>query len=167
MKARLIAVLMLGVLAATPVLAEPEPTLDAFAGMATGHGRFRSALIGLDRGFTITTRGRQAGGYFVLDQQFRFDDGETDRRVWRFRRVGPGRYAGTRKDVIGEAVVRVEGSRITMTYDVLAPRRDGSKLTLHFEDRISREGPRAIFNKATIYTLGLPVGSVETKLVRR
>ena len=81
---------------------------DAFQGVATGHGRFKSGLIGLDRGFTVTTRGRRSGDIFVLVQQFRFDDGETDRRVWRFRRTGPNNYAGTRQDVIGEAKVRVD-----------------------------------------------------------
>ena len=57
--------------------------------------------------------------------------------------------------------------RITMVYDVLVPRKDGSRLMLHFEDRISRVDPRTLLNKAIIYTLGIPVGSVEARLVRR
>ena len=164
------AVLLLLIMAAAPALgrAAGEVTLDeAFRGTALGHGRFKSSLIGLDRGFTITTRGRQSGGVLILDQQFRFDDGETDRRIWRFRRVGPNAWAGTRKDVIGEAKVSVDEDTITMTYNVLVPRKDGSKLTLHFEDRISRIDGRTLLNKAVIYTLGIPVGSVEAKLVRR
>ena len=80
---------------------------------------------------------------------------------------GPKAWAGTRKDVIGEAQVEVDGEVITMRYNVLVPRKDGSKLTLHFEDRISRVDRRTLLNKATIYTLGIPVGSVEAKLVRR
>ncbi|MCX5513653.1 DUF3833 domain-containing protein [Kaistia algarum] len=167
MKARLALPLLLVMSVAGSLSAVAEPTLDAFRGVASGEGRFKSALIGLDRGFTVTTIGRQSGAVFVLDQQFRFDNGEIDRRVWRFRRIAPGRYAGTRKDVVGEAVVKVDGGRITMAYDVVVPRKDGSRLTLHFEDSVSRQGPRTVLNKAVIYTLGIPVGSVEAKLVRR
>lgn len=153
---------------AMAVPARAEATLDeAFRGEALGRGRFKSGLIGLDRGFHITTRGRKSGKDFVLDQFFRFDDGETDRRTWRFRRVGPNRYVGTRKDVVGEAIVKVAEDVITMTYDVIVPRKDGSRLKLHFEDRIARIDNRTLSNRATIYTLGIPVGSVEAKLVRR
>lgn len=165
LRAILFLLLLAGSNAAT---AAAETTLDeAFRGIALGHGRFKSGLIGLDRGFTVTTRGHQNGDFFVLDQQFRFDNGETDRRVWRFRRTGPNAWVGTRKDVIGEAKVQVAEDVITMKYDVLVPRKDGSKLTLHFEDRISRVGRKTLVNKAVIYTLGIPVGSVETELVRR
>ncbi len=139
---------------------------EAFHGQALGRGRFRSALIGLNRGFIVMTTGRQVGGLFVLDQIFRFDDGKTDRRTWRFRKTGPKTYAGTRQDVIGEAKVTVDADLIRMSYDIDMPQKSGGQLRLHFEDKVLRSSRGTIQNYAMVYALGMPVGSVETTLIR-
>jgi hypothetical protein len=131
-----------------------------------GRGRFKSVLIGLNRGFVIRTVGQMVGDLFVLDQLFRFDDGMTDRRTWWFKRTGPRSYIGVRRDVIGFAKVEVGADAIHMSYDVRMRRKDGGMVKLHFEDRLSRLGPSTIESKAVVSTLGVPVGSVEAQLVR-
>lgn len=140
---------------------------DAFRGEAIGRGRFRSSLIGLDRGFIVRTLGRKSGDVFVLDQLFRFDDGSMDRRTWNFRKVGPKSYVGTRRDVVGLAKVNVDNDVIRMSYDIDMRKKNGGKLRLHFEDTVSRLGRGGLLNRAVIYTFGIPVGSVETQLVRQ
>jgi hypothetical protein len=140
---------------------------EAFRGRATGVGRFKSRLAGVDRGFVVTTHGRRSGGDFILDQNFRFDNGSLDRRTWRFRRTGPNTYVGTRQDVVGEARVRVEDDRIRMSYDLITRGRDGGKLKLHFEDTIRRTGRDTITNNGVISTLGMNVGSVDVTFKRQ
>lgn len=140
---------------------------EAFRGQATGVGRFKSTLAGVDRGFVVTTRGRGTGGQFVLDQVFRFDNGALDRRTWRFRKTGPKTYVGTREDVVGTAKVRVDDDAIRMSYDLITRGKNGSKLQLHFEDTIRRSGRDSIVNKGVISMLGMNVGSVDVAFKRQ
>ncbi|HWJ75070.1 MAG TPA: DUF3833 family protein [Kaistia sp.] len=136
-----------------------------FEGLAIGRGRLRSRAIGLDRGFLVWTTGRETDGVFVLDQLFRFDDGSTDRRTWRFRPIGPGTYVGERQDLAAPAKVRVEADAVRLSYDIWLRRRGKAPLKLHCEDRITRLASGALLSRGTIYRLGVPVGSVETHLI--
>jgi hypothetical protein len=148
--------------------AKAGPTLEeAFRGEATGVGRFKSQLAGVDRGFVVTTKGRGAGGKFVLDQVFRFDNGALDRRTWHFRKTGPNTYVGTRDDVVGTAQVVVGEDAIRMSYDLITRGKNGSKLQLHFEDTIRRTGRDSIVNKGVISMLGMTVGSVDVAFQRQ
>ncbi|MCX5567759.1 DUF3833 family protein [Kaistia nematophila] len=148
--------------------AETGQTLeDAFRGQATGVGRFKSRLAGVDRGFVVTTSGRGSGGHFVLDQAFRFDNGALDRRTWRFKKTGPNTYIGTREDVVGTAKVRVDDDVIRMSYDLITRGKNGSKLQLHFEDTIRRSGRDTIVNNGVISMLGMTVGSVDVAFKRQ
>lgn len=155
--------------AVAPPAAPPQdssPSFEAtFEGLAIGRGRLRSRAIGLDRGFLVWTTGRQSGGDFVLDQLFRFDDGETDRRTWRFRKSGPGTYIGERQDLAAPAKVHVEADAVRLSYDIWLRRRGKAPLKLHCEDRIIRLASGALLSRGTIYRLGVPVGSVETHLI--
>lgn len=149
-------------------VAEAGQTLEeAFRGQATGVGRFKSRLAGVDRGFVVTTRGRGSDGQFVLDQAFRFDNGALDRRTWRFKKTGPNTYIGTREDVVGTAKVRVEDDVIRMSYDLITRGKNGSKLQLHFEDTIRRSGRDTIVNNGVISMLGMTVGSVDVAFKRQ
>ncbi|SHF77905.1 Protein of unknown function [Kaistia soli DSM 19436] len=136
-----------------------------FEGLAIGRGRLRSRAIGLDRGFLVWTTGRQSKDAFVLDQFFRFDDGMTDRRTWRFRKSGPGTYVGERQDLAAPAKVRVEADGVRLSYDIWLRRRGKPPLKLHCEDRITRLASGALLSRGTIYRLGVPLGSVETHLI--
>ncbi len=158
-------------LAAAPamaVTADPAPPVSfeaTFHGMGIGRGRLVSRAIGLDRGFLVWTKGRESGGVFVLEQFFRFDDGETDRRTWRFRRTAPGVYVGERQDLAAPAKLWIEGDRVRLSYDIWLKRRGKAPMRLHCEDRIIRLASGALLSRGTISRLGVPVGTVETHLI--
>ncbi len=153
---------------ASAATSDPAPQTSfeaAFHGKAIGRGRLVSRAIGLDRGFLVWTTGRESAGIFELDQFFRFDDGETDRRTWRFRKTGPGRYVGERQDLAAPAKLQIDGDVIRLSYDIWLKQRGKSPLRLHCEDRIIRLASGALLSRGTIFRLGLPVGSVETHLI--
>lgn len=163
-----VAAASLWLMAATAPPAAPPPAAGieaAFEGLAIGRGRLKSRVIGLDRGFLVWTTGYRSGDVFVLDQLFRFDDGSTDRRTWRFRRTGPGLYVGARQDLAAPARLRIEGDVLRLSYDIWLKRSGAEPLRLHCEDRITRLASGALLSRGTIYRLGLPVGSVETHLI--
>ena len=55
------------------------------------------------RQFKVTIEGRREGPELLLAEDFVFDDGETEARLWRIRRTADGRYEGTAGDVVGIA----------------------------------------------------------------
>ena len=149
-----------------PLAAAPPPSFEAtFHGMAIGRGRLVSRVIGLDRGFLVWTTGRERAGVFVLEQFFRFDDGATDRRTWRFRRTGPGTYIGERQDLAAPAKLSIVGDEVRLSYDIWLRQRGKAPLRLHCEDRIIRLASGALLSRGTIFRLGLPVGRIETHLI--
>lgn len=79
------------------------------AGARVARGEFRS-ITGARRAFTAYLNGEWDGRTLTLVEDFVFDDGERDRKTWRLDRTGPGRYAGTREDVVGTAMGFQDGA---------------------------------------------------------
>lgn len=138
-----------------------------FAGRTSGEGRFVSAIAGVDRAFTVTTRGRFDGTTLTLVEDFVFADGERDRKTWRFEKAGEGRWIGRREDVVGTADVRADGDGIRLSYDADVKGKDGGVTRLRFEDVLVPEGPRRVRNLAVVSKFGVPVGRVEVVFERR
>jgi len=67
---------------------EPKLTVEEyFIGKSRAWGIFQDRFGTLKRSFTVDIEGRQEGDEFVLTEDFLYDDGETDRRVWRIRKL--------------------------------------------------------------------------------
>lgn len=141
----------------------PGPlTLEGyFAGTTYGTGVFDSWLTGVHRPFELTAEGSWDGTTLTLVEDFRFADGATDRKVWRFVRTGEGTYTGTRADVVGEALVTADDGRIRMAYDLDLPRDNGSTIRLHFRDIIERQPDGTVLNTARVTKFGFPIARVE------
>jgi hypothetical protein len=139
--------------------------VDAFRGRTVGEGIFRVPIAGLERRFRATLNGRYDGRTLTVVEDFVFADGETDRLTWRFARVSPGRWTGTREDVIGTADVRETATEIRLDYTADARSR-GTVTRLGFSDVIYRRADGVIVNEAVVTRFGVPIGSVEF-LIRR
>ncbi len=138
-----------------------------FTGRTSGEGRFVSSIAGVDRAFTVTTRGRFDGKTLTLVEDFVFADGEKDRKTWRFERAGEGRWIGRREDVVGTADVRRDGDTIRLSYEADVKGKDGNVTRLRFEDVLVPEGPRRVRNIAVVSKFGVPVGKVDVVFDRR
>jgi hypothetical protein len=139
----------------------PAFTLEGFfTGRTVGRGSFVSSVAGVNRPMVVTTRGRWDGRTLVLREDFAFADGEKDVKTWRFTRVAPGVYEGTREDVVGKAVVRQVGNTVQLTYSADVRSKDGSVTRLDFADTIAPLDRRRVLNKATVSKFGVPIGEV-------
>lgn len=67
--------------------------------------RFRTAMMGV-----------RDGDALVVTQDFTFDDGKTQRRVWRLKRIDAHRYDATADDVIGVATGYAYGNTFRWEY---------------------------------------------------
>lgn len=152
----------------------PRAPVDAFerpfalerdlAGSTVARGEFRS-ITGVRRAFTATLNGALEGDTFTLREDFAYDDGERDTKTWRLRRVAPGRFEGTREDVIGLAIGRQDGDFFRLEYDVRLPSQDGRGRVVRFRD-ILFLNEQGVGNTATVGWHGLRVGSVTLQIER-
>lgn len=132
-----------------------------FAGRFYGRGFFRNYLTGSRRDFDVTLQGTWDGRTLTLVEWFYFADGERDVKTWRFTRTGPGRFTGTREDVVGEAVVFSDGGAIRLSYEAVV---GGTQV--RFEDVIERRPDGVIVNRAIVSKLGVPIGEVDLVFAR-
>ena len=166
--------------ATTPVAAAPHRSASVtkerqerpfslesfFVGRLVAEGSFVSRIDGSRRDLLAKMRGSWDGKTLTLVEDFAYADGERDRKTWRFTKVGPGRYVGTREDVIGEATVRDLGGRITLDYTATVKKKDGGSYDLRFADEIVPAAPGRALNTATVSLLFFPVGDVRLDIRR-
>ena len=93
--------------------AQEKPTLDLreyFNGPLTAQGMFTDRAGKVVKRFSVQMTGRWEGDDGTLDEHFVYSDGTTQRRVWRLKHLGDGRYSGRAADVIGEAAGQTAGN---------------------------------------------------------
>jgi hypothetical protein len=124
-------------------------------------GRIRSWGVFEDRSgnptsrFTTSIAGHRDGDALVLVQDFAYDDGRTQRREWRLRRVGEHRYEATANDVVGTAVGEAYGNVFHWSYTLaLQPGNPLKNVDLDQWMYLQEDGT-TILNRATISKLGV------------
>ena len=96
-------------------------------------------------------------GVGTLEEDFVFDDGEIDRRVWTLTPTEPGRYTGIAGDVVGEGKVAVAGNSAFFDYVLQIPYNDGT-LDVRIDDRMYLVTPDVLINESSMSKFGIPVG---------
>ncbi len=163
--AALIALSALGACATRPpaprdIAAQPIAIEQALAGRTLARGEFRS-ITGARRGFDATLNGTWDGRVLTLVEDFAFDDGERDRKTWRLEQTAPGRFSGTREDVVGTADGFQDGNVFRLEYNV----RLGDRV-VRFRDVLALTPEGEVQNDATVGWAGLRVGSVSLRIRR-
>jgi hypothetical protein len=136
-----------------------------FAGKTSAVGSFR-AINGVKRKFTVDLLGKWNGKTLTLVEDFAYDNGERDRKTWRFEKVDRGKYRGTREDVIGETEVTISGGTARFSYLVdLDARGKSNRVRFHDTMRLRNDG--TVLNKALVTKFGLPVALTRVEFSRR
>ncbi len=162
----------LGLVAATMALCACAATVSDYAGelprldlteffngpiQAWGIVQNRSGKV--VRRFEVDMIGRWDGNEGVLEEDFRFADGQTQRRVWRFRKVDANRYTGTAADVTGEAEGEVAGYALRWRY-VLQVDVGDKTWNVDFDDWMYLLDDHTMVNRSVMKKFGLRVGEV-------
>lgn len=145
-----------------------RPAFDLFAyfdGNTRGHGLVQETDGTLLRRFVVDITGTVTGDTLTLDEQFLYDDGERQQRVWTIRRVGPGEFRGTAADVVGEATGRVQGAALNWRYTLKLPAR-GRVWEIAFDDWMYLHNDRVLANTARFSKFGVDLGTVTLFFVR-
>lgn len=130
-----------------------------FAGKTWAHGIFEGRGGEIKRQFRVEIDGYWEDEEFVLDEDFVYDDGETDQRTWRITPTGEGEYVGRAGDIVGTAQGREVGQALNWRYVLRLPYND-STIDVTFDDWMIRRSENVVINRATVSKFGIRVGEV-------
>jgi len=99
------------------------------------------------------------GNRLRLEEDFIYDDGEEQTRVWLIQKNEDGSYSGTADDVMGEAIGKVEGNALNWRYTLRVKTKKG-EIDLKLDDWMFRKDANHMFNLAKMKKFGIEVGQI-------
>jgi len=130
-----------------------------FLGETRAWGFFQDRFGNVRREFVVDIEGRMEDGILILEEDFRYADGGTDRRVWRIEPLGDGRYRGRADDIVGVAEGRAVGRAMRWGYEFELP-VGGSTWQVYFDDWMIRQDEEVMINRTTVSKFGISLGQV-------
>jgi hypothetical protein len=142
--------------------AAERPALDLadyFNGTITAHGVFTDRSGKVVKRFSVVMKCSWQGDEGILDEDFVYSDGSTQKRVWRLKKLGAGRYSGTADDVVGTASGETAGNAFNWKYTLSLP-VDGRVYEVQFDDWMYLMDDKVMLNKAVMSKFGIRLGEV-------
>ena len=93
-------------------------------------------------------------------------DGERQRRVWRLKHLGDGRYSGRADDVVGVADGSARGNAFRWQYTLRPPVDGKGEYEVQFDDWMYLIDDRVMLNHATMSKFGIKLGEVQLSFYR-
>lgn len=165
-----LAFLVLAACAGTPSLDEPKLSdrkLDLeefFDGRLVAYGQFQDLFGTVRRRFEVEVVGDWDGERLRLVEDFVYEDGATERRVWILRKTGEDTWVGSAPGVVGQATGEERGDTFNWQYtiDLPIPSADGSVDTLRatFDDWMWLLSDDRLLNRAYMSRFGVRIGEV-------
>jgi len=139
----------------------PELRLEQFfAGRTRAAGLFEDRFGTVRRTFVVDIDGTWDGRTLTLDEDFTYNDGEKERRVWRLTKTGERSWEGRAEGVIGVATGREAGNAFQFGYRIKL--RVGDSLwEVRFDDWMFRIDEDTVLNTARVYRWGIWIGTVQ------
>lgn len=137
-----------------------------FDGKLTAHGVVKNRSGKVIRTFNADIIAYWQDDRGTLEEDFIFDDGEKQRRVWTLTRQENGGYTGTAGDVIGAAEGQVAGNSMFLEYTLAVPYQDGT-INLTIDDRMYLVAPNILINESVMSKYGLRVGEIVLVILKQ
>ena len=148
------------------------PKLDLFKffnGESVAYGIFEDRFGNLRRQFRVNLIGSIKDDKLILDEEFLYDDGEKDTRIWTITKnkvsENQTKYSGKAKDIEGHAKGTSSGNTLNWSYDIYLKIK-GTNLKVHFNDWIYQQDENIAINRAYVSKFGIEIGSVTLVFVR-
>lgn len=149
--------------------ATQKPALDLtqyFNGTLDAYGVFTDRSGAVIKRFTVVMNCSWQGDEGVLDEDFTYSDGTTQKRIWRLTRLADGRFTGRADDVMGTAQGQTRGNTFYWTYTMSLP-VDGKVYEVQFDDWMYLMTDKVMLNKATMSKFGVRLGEVTLSFTKR
>ena len=141
---------------------EPE---TFFNGALTAHGVVKDFSGTAIRHFSADITGCWENGTGTLDEDFVFDNGEKQTRIWTLTPTGARTYIGTAGDVVGDGLARWEGNAMFLEYTLRIELEDGP-IDVKIDDRMYRVSENVVINESKMRKFGFGVGEILLTLIR-
>jgi hypothetical protein len=130
-----------------------------FNGCSVAEGIFEDRFGNIRKCFTVVINGTVERDTLHLEENFEYDDGSVETRVWTIKICGQGEYEGRARDVIGIARGKVKGNSLHWSYRMRLPLGKRS-LQVRFDDKMWLLADGKLLNRARVLKYGILVGSV-------
>jgi hypothetical protein len=139
---------------------QPAFTLEEyFLGKTTAWGLFEDRFGNVQRQFVVDITGTWDEDTLILREDFVYDDGEKETRVWRIVKMADGSYEGTTENAIGTAEGQLLGNAFHWTYGFNLKVGD-DYWKVKFDDWMFMQANGVLLNKATVTRWGFTLGTV-------
>ena len=138
---------------------------DFFNGALTAHGVVKDFSGTAIRHFSADIVGCWSDGVGTLDEDFVFDDGEQQKRIWTLTPNDDQTYIGTAGDVVGEGLARWQGNAMFLDYTLRIELEDGP-IDVKIDDRMYRVSDNVVINESKMRKFGFGVGEILLTIIR-
>jgi hypothetical protein len=132
---------------------------EFFLGDLRAHGVIKNRGGKVVRYFSADIEASWVDGVGTLDEDFVFNDGVTERRVWTLTPTGTGGYGASAGDVVGTGKLEYQGNSIFLDYVLSVPYGDGT-IDVSVDDRMYLVAPDVLINESILRKFGFEVGSI-------
>ncbi|MEM8592336.1 MAG: DUF3833 domain-containing protein [Pseudomonadota bacterium] len=148
-----------------PALSDRELNLEEFFdGRLVAYGQFQDVFGTVRRRFEVAIDGSWDGETLTLVEDFVYEDGATEQRVWTLQKSGPETWVGTAPGVEGVATGVEKGDTFNWRYTIDLPivSADGETETLKvtFNDWMWLLADDRLLNIAYMRRFGVDIGAV-------
>ena len=137
---------------------------EFFDGPLVARGQFQDRFGTVRCQFEVKINGVWDGKTLTLTEDFVYEDGSTEQRIWTLHKTGDTTWEGTAPGVIGVAKGEILGDRFNWKYtiDLPVPSADGPAKTtrVSFDDWIWLQSENRAFNRAYMMKWGVTLGDV-------
>jgi Protein of unknown function (DUF3833) len=144
---------------------------EFFDGNLVAQGQFQDRFGQVRRQFTVQINGKWDGTTLRLVEDFVYEDGSTEQRVWTLRKTGETTWEGTAPGVIGVATGEVKGDRFNWKYTIDLPVTAAGQPTtttrVSFDDWIWLLPNNRAYNRAYMSKYGVDLGDVSISFEKR
>lgn len=164
-KLALLGAVMLLSACATPSISHydnttPEINIQAyFDGPVQAWGIVQNWRGNVTRKFDIEMVGSWDGDVGTLEEDFVYDDGETQRRVWTIKKLSENTYEGFASDIKGKATGQSNGNAVQWKYQMNLKVGDKTYLVT-FDDWMFAMKDEVLVNRSYIKKFGITVAEV-------
>jgi hypothetical protein len=143
-----------------PALSDRELRLEEFfEGRTVARGQFQDRFGTVRRRFDVEIEGTWDGRVLTLVEDFVYEDGSTEQRVWTLEKTGDRTWRGTAPGVIGIATGEERGDTFNWAYTIDLPVPDGT-MRVTFDDWMWLLSEDRLLNRAYMSRFGVRIGEV-------
>ena len=133
---------------------------EFFDGHLTAYGQFQDVFGEVRRRFTVEIEGTWDGETLTLVEDFLYEDGSTEQRIWTLEKTGPDTWRGTAPGVVGVAFGEERGDTFNWRYTIDLPLPGGETTRFTFDDWMWVLSDDRLLNRAYMERFGVYIGEV-------